>query len=144
MARSRRAYRVVGRFIQIVGLGVAIYGLVAGLTDVWNEPTFSRIAGGVVILAGIALSITAEAFLLLYAIEENTRETKLTLERLGVTRSSVLAAPAEVAVAESADDTDAIEDEVPEQGSVVECPDCGCPVRAGKAKCPACGRQISA
>jgi hypothetical protein len=144
MARSRRAYRVVGRVIQVIGLGVAIYGLVAGLIDVWNEPTFSRIAGGVVILAGVALSITAEAFLLLYAIEENTRETKQILERLGVTRSSVLGAAAEVAAAESTDGADAVEDEVAEQGGIVECPDCGCPVRAGKAKCPACGRQMTA
>lgn|GEM_PF-981054 len=139
MARSKPAYRITGRFIQLVGFAVAVCGLIAGLTDVWNEPVFSRVAGGVIVLAGVALSITAEAFLLLYAIEENTREAKRILEYLRKLHEGKVSGDAEVAAASA---------EAPSKGSgehsnIVECPECGCPIRAGKTECPACGKRLS-
>lgn len=140
MSQSKRAYRIIGRSIQIIGFAVAICGLIAGLTDAWNEPLFSRIAGGVVILAGLGLSITAEAFLLLYAIEENTRESKHILDRLEKARAAAFAGDAEAAVA----DATATSEGDAKAESVSECPECGCPVRTGKTKCPACGTQVAA
>ncbi|HOB90640.1 MAG: zinc ribbon domain-containing protein [Bacillota bacterium] len=139
MAQSRRAYKIIGRSIQIIGLAVAVCGLLAGITDAWNEPLFSRIAGGVIILAGIALSITAEAFLLLYAIEENTRESKQILMRLEKAQVA-LTGDIEAAAA----DADQVSSDTAKSERGEECPECGCPVRAGKTQCPACGTQVTA
>lgn len=137
MASSKQVYRITGRIVQIFGLCLAIYGAIAGLTDVWNEPTFSKIVGGLVVLAGITLSITSEAFLLLYAIEENTRETRRILDDARVPSLVLPDGEKEVAASDTEGDSDARET------GVVECPSCGCPVRRGKAKCPACGKYIA-
>jgi hypothetical protein len=137
MAPSKRVYKIIGRIVQVAGLCLAIYGVVGGLADVWDEPTFSKIVGGIVVLVGIVLSITSEAFLLLYAIEENTRETRRILEQ--VRAAGVIPKDAQKEVAVSQTD----EDDKPSEAGAIECPSCGCPVRESKTKCPACGEYIA-
>lgn len=136
MASSRRVYKIIGRIVQVSGLCLAIYGVVGGFADVWDEPTFSKIVGGIVVLVGIVLSITSEAFLLLYAIEENTRETRRILEQIRTAGLIPQDTEREIAVSQ----TDG-EDQPSETGAI-ECPSCGCPVRRNKDKCPACGKYI--
>ncbi len=137
MASSKRVYKIIGRIVQVAGLCLAIYGVVGGLADVWDEPTFSKIVGGLVVVVGIVLSITSEAFLLLYAIEENTRETRRILEQMRASEAIPQETEREVAVSETDE-----EDKQSEAGAV-ECPSCGCPVRRSKSKCPACGKYIA-
>ena len=101
MAPSKRVYKIIGRIVQVAGLCLAIYGVVGGLADVWDEPTFSKIVGGIVVLVGIVLSITSEAFLLLYAIEENIRETRRILEQVRAAGVIPKDAQKEVAVSQT-------------------------------------------